>query len=220
MFIGHFGVAFAAKRFAPAVSLGALFAAAQLADLVWPVLVLLGMETFVIDEQATVMTPLDFTHYPYSHSLVALLIWGALFAGVYGALRRARLSVVAILALLVVSHWVLDFVTHRPDMPLTLQGTQKFGLGLWNSVPGTLIVEFALLGVGVVLYARATAAADRIGSIGLWALVGFVSLIEIANALGPPPPSPPAVAWTALSMWLLVAWGYWVDRHRVPARTT
>jgi hypothetical protein len=215
MFIGHFGIAFAAKRVAPAVSLGALFAAAQLADLIWPVLVLQGIETVAVDEQATVVTPLDFVSYPYSHSLLALAVWGALFGGLYALVRRARLPAAATLALLVASHWILDFMTHRPDMPVTLAGTPRFGLGLWNSLPATLVVEFALLGVGVALYARTTRATDRVGSAGLWALVAFLSIVQIANAFGPPPPSPEAVAWTALSMWLLVASGYWIDRHRV-----
>jgi membrane-bound metal-dependent hydrolase YbcI (DUF457 family) len=218
MFIGHFGIAFAAKRAAPAVSLGTLFAAAQLADLVWPVLVLTGIEVVAIDERATVVTPLDFVHYPYSHSLVALIVWGALFGGAYALLRRARVSVAATLAIVVLSHWILDWITHRPDMPLTLQGTERFGLGLWNSLPATLLVEFALLGTGVALYARMTAAKDRIGSVSLWALVAFLSLIQIANAFAPAPPSPVAVAWTALSMWLLVASGYWIDGHRMPRR--
>lgn len=216
MFIGHFGIAFAAKRAAPSVSLGTLFAAAQLADLIWPVLVLLGVERLAIDPRATVVTPLDFVHYPYSHSLVALITWGALFGGGYAMLRHWRASGAATVALVVVSHWILDWITHRPDMPLMLHGGPKVGLGLWNSLPATLAVEFALLGAGVALYTRVSAAKDRIGSVGLWALVAFLSIIEIANVLGPPPPSPAAVASTALSMWLLVAWGYWVDSHRRP----
>lgn len=125
MFIGHFALALGAKRVAPAVSLGTLFLAAQLADLVWPTLLLAGVETVEIRPGVTAFTPLDFISYPYSHSLVALLGWALLFAVVYVVVRRGG-----------------------------------------------------------------------------------------ANFLGPPPPSSVAVAWAAQSMWLLVAWGYWVDRHR------
>jgi hypothetical protein len=217
MFLGHFAVAFAAKRAAPGVSLGALFLAAQLADLVWPVLVLAGVERFEVRPGITAFTPLDFIHYPYSHSFVALAAWGAAFAALYYALRRSGARPALLLAALVLSHWVLDVASHRPDMPLTLGGTARVGLGLWNSVPATLIVEFALFAAGVYLYARTTRALDRIGRFGFHGLVAFLALAYIASFAGPPPPSVEAVAWSALAMWLLVGWGYWIDRHRTVA---
>ena len=215
MFIGHFGVGFGAKKAAPAASLGTLFIACQLADLLWPTLVLLGVERVEIDPGNTVMTPLAFVSYPYSHSLLALSVWGALFGLVYVVVRRARPTAGVTLALLVVSHWVLDLVVHRPDLPLTLTGTTRLGFGLWNSMPGTLAAELIIFGIGVIIYARTTVARDRIGSIGLWSLVGFLLVVFVANAFGPPPPSARAVAWVAESMWLLVAWAYWVDGHRM-----
>jgi hypothetical protein len=215
MFIGHFGLGFGAKRVAPAPSLGTLFIASQLADLLWPTLVLLGVETVRVQPGATVMTPLDFVSYPYSHSLLALAIWGALFAGAYRVLRRGSSALAALtLGALVVSHWVLDVIVHRPDLPLTFTGDARFGLGLWNSLPGTLTVELAIFLAGVVIYARCTAARDRVGSYALWGLVGFLLVVYFANVFGPPPPSAPVVAWSAEAMWLLVVWGYWVDRHR------
>lgn len=218
MFIGHFALGFGAKRAVPAVSLGTLFLAAQLADLLWPTLVLLGIEEVRILPGATRVTPLDFVRYPYSHSLLTLLGWGILFGIGYVALRRARVWTGAALVLLVVSHWVLDVVTHRPDMPLTPGGPQRLGLGLWNSLPGTLVVELILFLGGVALYVRATEARDRTGRIALFSLVGFLLAVNLANLFGPPPPSAAAVAWTAQSMWLLVLWGSWVDRHRQPRR--
>ena len=143
MFIGHFGLAFGAKKAAPAVSLGALFAACQLADLLWPTLLLLGYERVEIQPGVTRFTPLDFVSYPYSHSLLALCVWGVAFGAIYTALRRARISAFVTIALLVVSHWLLDYVTHRPDLPITMSGADRVGLGLWNSIPGTLAVEFS-----------------------------------------------------------------------------
>jgi membrane-bound metal-dependent hydrolase YbcI (DUF457 family) len=214
MFIGHFGLGFGAKKAAPSVSLGTLFLACQFADLLWPTLVLLGIERVEILPGATTMTPLDFVSYPYSHSLVALSLWGIAFGAVYMLIRRARATAAVTLALLVVSHWVLDYVTHRPDMPLTLHGPERVGLGLWRSRPGTLFVELTIFAVGIALYVRETTPRDRIGSIGLWSLVAFLLVVYVASAFGPPPPSPAAVAWSAQAMWLLVVWGYWVDRHR------
>ncbi len=218
MFIGHFALGMGAKKIVPSVSLGTLFLACQLADLLWPTLVLLGFETFRIQPGITVVTPLDFVHYPYSHSLVALLLWGALLALGYLAFRRSpsRGIAAAVIGALVLSHWVLDFLTHRPDMPVTLGGPARLGLGLWNSLPATLAVELLLFAVGAGLYARSTEARDRWGSLGFWGLVGFLLVVYFANFFSPPPPSVTAVAWTAQAVWLLVLWGYWVDRHRRP----
>ena len=141
MFIGHFALALGAKKIAPRASLGTLFMAAQLADLVWPTLVLLGVETLVVAPGITAFTPLDFVSYPYSHSLEALIGWAAALAVAYALVRRGQGREALVLAALVLSHWVLDVISHRPDMPLTIGGTGKLGLGLWNSIPGTLAVE-------------------------------------------------------------------------------
>jgi len=167
MFIGHFGLGFAAKRAAPTASLGALFAACQFADLLWPILVLMGREQVEVQPGATAFTPLNFVSYPYSHSLLALCGWGVAFGVVYMLVRRARVQAAVIVTLLVVSHWVLDVVTHRPDMPLTVSGADRLGLGLWNSIPATLVVEVSIFAIGLALYVRETAPRDRIGSAGL-----------------------------------------------------
>lgn len=214
MFIGHFAMGFGAKRFAPQVSLGVLFVACQLADLIWPNLVLLGIEKFSIEPGATALTPLDFQHYPYSHSLLALLVWAALFAVLYTTLRRAGKRAAVVIGLLVLSHWLLDVLSHRPDMPVTLSDANRIGLGLWNHPVLAIGVELLLFAVGVWLYAASTRALNRKGSIGLWALVVFLLFAYAANFLGPPPPSVRAVAWSAEAMWLLVAWGFWIDHNR------
>jgi membrane-bound metal-dependent hydrolase YbcI (DUF457 family) len=213
MFIGHFAVALGAKRIAPEVSLGTLFLAAQLADVLWPTFVLLGWEHFKIRPGATAVTPLEFVSYPYSHSLLAMTGWSVMTGALYWAIRRKLIGAMTV-AVVVLSHWLLDAVTHAPDMPLAL-GPYRVGLGLWNSILWTTIVEGLLFASGVAVYVLTTRARDRVGGIGLWTLVGFLIVIYCANLLVPPPPSVPAVAWSAQALWLLVAWGDWVDRHRV-----
>ena len=210
MFLGHFGVGLAAKRAAPAVSLGTLFLAAQFLDLLWPDLLLAGIEKVRIDPGAT--PPLDFTHYPITHSLLGALVWAALFGAVYYAIRRRRTAAI-VTALAVLSHWVLDLLVHHPDLPLVPGGT-KVGLGLWSYPVASNVLEFAIFGTGLWLYTHMTRAVDQVGRWSLWALAAFLVLIQVGNAMGSPPPSVTAVAWAAEAQWLLVIWGYWVDRHR------
>ena len=213
MFVGHFGVGFAGKAAAPRASLGTLFVAAQFVDLLWPTLLLAGLERVEIRPGITRVTPLDFVSYPISHSLLAAIAWGLLFAGVYQLARRYAAGAATMLAA-VVSHWLLDFLTHRPDLPLWPGSDTRAGLGLWDSLPATVAVELAIFGAGVALYLRTTKAVDRVGSIALWSLVGFLLVIYAANLLGPPPPAVGLIAWAGHAQWLLVAWAYWVDRHR------
>jgi len=213
VFLGHFGVGFAAKRHAPGASLGTLFAAAQFVDLLWPTLLLLGVERVAIAPGATTVTPLDFQYYPFSHSLLAVCGWAALVGGGYLVLRGLRREAL-VLALLVVSHWLLDAVVHRPDLPLAPFAETRVGLGLWDSLPGTLAVEMPLFFLGCWLYARATRPRDRAGRWGLWGLVAFLLLVQAGNVLGDAPPSVTAIAWVGQAQWLLVLWAHWVDGHR------
>ncbi len=206
MFIGHHAAAFAAKRFAPQVSLGTLFAAAILLDLIWPILLLLGLEHVRIAPGITAFTPLDFYDYPITHSLLAAIGWSVAFAIL---VRRQPVIVGAT----VLSHWVLDFVTHRPDLPLW-PGGPKFGLGLWSSVPATMIVEVGLFVAALVVYLRMTRARDRAGRASLWLLVAFLAIVYAGNLFSPPPPDVTAIGWAGLAQWLFVPWGFWIDRHR------
>jgi hypothetical protein len=213
MFLGHYAVAIGAKRAAPRTSLGTLIAAAAFLDLVWPVLVLAGVERVAVAPGATAFTPLDFEQYPISHSLAMSVVWGAAFGAVYFLARRDMRAAV-VLAVLVVSHWFLDAAVHRPDLPLTLGGDARVGLGLWNSVPGTLAVELAMFAAAVWLYVRVTRARDRIGSVGFAAFSVFVLAIYAGAAFGPPPPSASAIAWSDMGQWLVVALAAWIDAHR------
>lgn len=214
MFIGHFAIAFAAKKYAPQVSLGVLFLACQLADLIWPNLVLLGIEKLAIAPGITAMTPLDFIHYPYSHSLIALLLWAVVFAGLYSLLTKLGRRTAMVIGLLVLSHWLLDVITHRPDMPVLLDDSYRMGFGLWNYPAIATCVELLLFITGVWLYANCTTALNRKGSIGFWLLVLFLLAVYAGNVFAPPPPSTMAVAWSAQALWILVAWGFWVDSNR------
>ena len=212
MFLGHFGVGFAGKKAAPALSLGTLFLAVQWADLLFFVLVLAGVEHFRIAPGATAVTPMDFYDYPWSHGLVALLVWGVVFA--VGLRFFGKPAVAAVVfGVGVVSHWFLDALVHRADMPVFLGGP-RVGLGLWNSVPATVIAEALVFGGGLAVYLKTTRARDRTGNWALWGLVVFLAAAWIASVAGPPPPNEGAVAASGVGLWLLVPWGYWIDRHR------
>jgi hypothetical protein len=213
VFIGHFAVAFAAKRAAPSVSLGTLFIACELVDLLWPMFLLLGIERVRIDPGNTAFTPLDFIHYPWTHSLLTGAVWAALFGGLYFVARKnARAALVV--AALVLSHWFIDLAAHRPDLPI-VPGGALFGFGLWNSVAATLCVEGGMFIAGLALYLNGTRAKDRAGSIGLWALVAVLIVSYLGAAFGPLPPNVQAIAWAGLAGGsLTAAWGFWMDRHR------
>lgn len=213
MFIGHFGAGCGAKRLAPRVSLGTLFLAAQFIDLLWPTLLLLCIERVSIVPGATRVTPLLFDHYPVSHSLVAVAGWALLIGGVYFLLRR-HLQGAIILGLLVISHWLLDLVVHQPDLPLLPDGHLLLGLGAWNSLPLTLLLEVPLFIGGAWLYSRCTVANDASGRWGWRLLVAFLLLVYAANLFGSPPPDTTVIAWAGQAQWLIVLWAYWIDRHR------
>ena len=213
VFIGHFALGLAAKRATPRVSLALLFGAAQLADILWPVFVAAGLEQVRIDPGNTAFTPLDFVSYPYSHSLLLLLVWGVLLALLSRPFTRGR-RVFAVIAALVASHWLLDFVTHRPDMPL-YPGGAKFGLGLWNSIPATAAIEVPLFAAGVWIYSRVTHPRDRTGKWAFGSLIVTLLLIYVANIFSPPPPSVPVLTIVAIAGGVLfTAWSGWADRHR------
>jgi hypothetical protein len=213
MFIGHFGVGFGAKRLAPRVSLGTLFLAAQFVDLLWPTLLLLGIERVRIEPGATTVTPLVFEHYPVSHSLVAVIAWAVMIGSIHFLVRRRRRDAI-IVAALVVSHWLLDLIVHRPDLPILPNDNLLVGFGAWSSLPLTLLIEIPLFLLGAWIYARSTVAKDGQGKWGLRALVALLLLIYAANLFGDPPANTNAIAWVGQAQWLLVLWAYWIDRHR------
>ena len=211
MFIGHFALGFAAKRAVPRVSLATLFAAAIFADLLWPLLLATGLEQVRVVPGITVMTPFDFVSYPYSHSLVMLLVWGALFGWICTR-GVPDTRAFGVLFALVVSHWFLDYMTHRPDMPL-YPGGPKFGLSLWNYPMAERTIEIAMYAIGAWIYLRATTARDGIGRWGLLSLTALLPILYLASSA--PPPSLTALWIAALAGGALtLAWSYWADAHR------
>ncbi len=213
MFIGHFGVGFGAKSVAPKLSLGMFFIAAQFIDLLWPTLLLLGVERVQIVPGATAVTPLIFEHYPVSHSLMAVLGWALVVGLGYWLLRRS-LKGAFVLGILVLSHWGLDALVHQPDLLLFPGGDIVVGLNAWSSLPLTLAMELTIFSLGVWLYLRVTRANDAIGRWAFWGLVSFLLIVYAGNLFGAPPPSTVALAWVAQLQWLFVLWGFWIDNHR------
>jgi len=215
MFLGHFAVGFAAKRASPKTSLGTMIAAACFLDLLWPVFVLMGIEWFRIAPGDTAMTPLSFEHYPWSHSLLLTAVWGLAF-GVFVFWWGSGARGGSIAGLAVVSHWALDYVTHKPDLPIMPWGGPKVGLGLWNAPGVEIPLEFGMYVVAVALYVTGTKARDKIGTWGLWSFVAVLALLHVANLTSPPPPGTQVVAWADLIAVVFLAWAVWADRHRSP----
>lgn len=213
MFIGHFGAGFTGKKFSKSASLGTYFMAAQWVDLIWPILVLLGIEKVKIEPGISSVTPLDFTYYPFTHSLFGVLIWALLFGIVYFLIKK-NIRVAIILGLLVLSHWVLDLFVHIPDLPIFPGLELKVGLGLWNSFAATLILEGLVFTVGLYLYLKSTNAKNKTGTFALLGLVVFLVAIYISNLFGPPPPSAEAIGIVSNSQWLIILWAYWIDKNR------
>jgi hypothetical protein len=213
MFIGHFGVGLAAKNIDKKPSLGTLFFASQFIDLLWPFLLLLGIERVKVEPGISAFTPLDFVYYPFSHSLLGVLFWAFLFGSIYFLVKK-NLKTSFLLGILVLSHWILDLITHIPDLPLFPGVDTKVGIGLWNSIPFTIIVEGLIFITGSFLYIKATKAENKKGVFALWGLLIFLVVVYIMNIFSPPPDSAEAIGYVGLSQWLLIAWGYWIDRNR------
>jgi len=212
MFIGHYAVGLASKRAAPHASLGALIAAPILLDLLWPIFLLIGREHVVIQPNSNPFLRLDFVSYPISHGLVAVIGWATLFAALYFGIARYALGAIAIW-IGVISHWLLDYVVHRPDLPL-YAGGRLLGLGLWNHRWLTIVIEVTMFFIAIWTYQRQTRAKNKIGQYGFWAFILFLLITYGLAAFGPPPPSVRAIAVGTLFSWLFVPWAWWFDQHR------
>jgi membrane-bound metal-dependent hydrolase YbcI (DUF457 family) len=216
MFVGHYGPSFAAKAIRPAVPLWTLFVAVQLVDVGWAVLVLLGVERVRIVPGITASNPFDLYYMPYTHSLVAAVLWSVTAGVLVARLGRMARGAAAVIGLAVFSHWILDLLVHRPDLPL-YDDTMKVGLGFWNYPALALALEAALLFAGMILYLRATQPINALGRLGSPAFGIAMLAIQAYVFFGPPPASSTAFAVTALVFYTgfaLVA--RWLDRQRRP----
>ena len=214
MFIGHLAVGFAAKRFAPKTNLGWLLLSSEMIDLAFFSFLLLGWERMRVDPGNTAATPLAFDHYPWSHSLATTFLWAAGFSVIYWLVTRYRAGTIATF-IAILSHWFLDLITHRPDLPLYPGGASLFGFGVWYSIPGTFLLEGAMFLGGTMMYFSLGHARDRIGSYGAISFLAVVLMLYAGGTVGPTPPSSAAVAISGLIMTaILPAWASWIDRHR------
>jgi len=214
MLVGHFAVGLGAKPIAPRVSLGTLMLAAVVADLLFWAFVLLGVEHVRVCPGITATNALDLYDISLSHSLAMDAVWAVLLGGAYFLWHRNTRGA-WVLAAVVLSHWVLDFVSHRPDMPLAPGLHTYLGLGLYNSRIGVLIVEGLLWAVGIIAYSRATELKNRAGLFGFWLVVALLTLLWIGTLNGSPPSNLPAAGTSSLIFFAcVVAWAYWMDRVR------
>ena len=209
MFIGHFALGLISKKNNKLPSLAMMFIAVQLLDLIWPIFVLLGIESLTIDPGNTKLTHLAFEFYPYSHSLFMAVVWSLVLGISYYVFTKKRNGSI-LLGGLVLSHWILDFISHRPDLPLSPFTDVKVGLGLWNSPIIETAFELLLFVIGVYLYFRSTKPKRKIA---FWLLIIFLFVVYLMNIFGPPPPDPMSVAWSANLMWLIVLWAWWIEKE-------
>jgi hypothetical protein len=221
MFLGHYGVAFALKRAEPKLSLGTLFVAVQLADLLWAMFILLGWEHARIVPGYTAVTPLEFLDYPISHSLIGAMIWGVVAAALYyswptrDTTRHWQAAVIVGVA--VFSHYPLDVLVHVADLPITGNDSPKLGLGLWNNPTATMIAELLVFGLGLALYLTLRSHRHPVRLLRLAILVVLLVGTYLGNTYGPVPPSMTVVAVSGIVFFVAAAaLAAWADRRATP----
>ena len=218
MFLGHCGVALALKRAEPKLSLGTLFVAVQLADLLWGFFLLVGWEQARIVPGHTAITPLEFLNYPISHSLVGALAWSFVAAALYYSWPTRDTSrhwqAAAMVGLAVFSHYPLDVLVHIPDLPLSGSGSARLGLGLWNNPVATLIAEALVFGIGLTIYVTRGSKRHPVRLQRLLVVVLLLVGTYVASLLGPVPSSMTVVAVSDIVFLLMIAaLAAWADRR-------
>ena len=217
MFAGHYAVAFGLKRAEPRISLGALFIAVQLVDILWGGTLILGWEHARVVPGYLAAGPIEFLDYPITHSLVAGIGWAAALALIYYSLPTTNVThhwrASLIVGLAVLSHWPLDVLMHAPDLPLAGNTSTKVGLGLWRSVPLTLLIELGLLAVGVALYATLHSRRHPVRPLRLATLVTVIVALYLSSFLGTPPDDMRLIgAVASLGCLALAGIAWWADR--------
>lgn len=215
MFIGHFGLSFAAKKAAPKVSLATLFIATQFVDILWPFMLIFNIEKVAVTPGYTKVNSYEFLYFPYTHSLFMGLVWGILTALIFFLIKKDTREAIVI-GLCVISHWFLDLIVHSADLPITPFGDYKAGFGLWNHVAATLIIELIIFFGGLFIYTSITRAKNKKGSRGLWALAALLILVTISNTFGPAPPNSITTLFISfiILMAIIISLAGWVDKNR------
>lgn len=219
MFVGHLAAAFVGKRTSRSTSLAWLVLAVMFVDLIWPLFLLAGIERVRIDPGNTAFTPLAFDHYPWTHSLLMGIAWGVAL-GAAASSRGVSTAGASLLAVLVASHWVLDFISHRPDLPLWPWPDGVYGLGLWHSIPATLLVEGLLWLAGILAFLRSRRPLGVSGRVALWSFLLVTTMLWASSPFSPPPPSETALLGFALFSWIVVPWAWWIERTSETRTTT
>ena len=215
MFVGHYAIGLATKQLAPRTSLGVLIAAPILLDLLWPIFLLVGWEYVTIQPNPNPFLRLQFDSYPISHGLVGVIGWATLFASIYFGVARYLIGAITVW-FAVVSHWLLDYLVHQPDLPLYAGSSRLLGLGLWNRPKITMAIELVMFAAGILIYLRATKATNAIGKFAFWLFVVALIGLYAAVLFAPPPSSVKKLAIGTMFSWLFVAWAWWLDRNREP----
>lgn len=226
MFVGHYGVSFAARRVGGKVPLWVWFIAVQWMDVVWSVLVLLGIEKLRIVPGFTEANSLDLYYMPYTHGLPGSIVISFVLGAIVALLTSGRrVTTFFLVAAASFSHWILDLIVHVPDLPL-YDNSGKVGFGLWRHVVWSLPLELIVLGLGAWFYSRGVRFVGARGRYVFWGFVAFASVTQMYANFGPPPSSPTAMGITALMLYAvlagLAAWVEWfatVSRDLTPART-
>ena len=214
MFVGHYAVGLAAKPIAPRVSLAILILSAVLADALWIAFFTAGLEQVVIEPGIMATNSLNLVSVPFSHGLVMDVVWAVVLGGIYFGARRDSRGAWMIVAV-VLSHWILDVVSHRPDMPLAPGIDLRFGLGLYNSRMATFLVEGTLWFTALVVYVRATRPRGRSGVYGFWLTIAILTALWLVSLRGDPPPSLFVLAvFNVILVAVIQAWSAWMDRAR------
>jgi hypothetical protein len=214
MLVGHFALGLAAKRLEPAVSVGTLVLATMMPDLLWCIFMIVGIEHVQFKPGAGAANYFACSDIVMSHSLMMDSLWAGLLAAAY-FLKRSSPRGAWVIFGAALSHWPLDWISHRPDMPLAPGVHRYFGLGLWSSIPAAVIVEGGFWLLAVTLYARATHARNRTGIYAYWTVVAVLTLAWYNNLAGPPPRNPQVAPVASLLFFsLAVAWAYSMNHLR------
>jgi hypothetical protein len=215
MLVGHYAIALIAKRAEPRINLGTLVLAAMFADFAWCIFMILGLEHVQFKSAMGAGKYFFATNIALSHSLLMDLVWATSLALAY-LLRRRYPRGALVIFLVVLSHWLLDFLSHRPDLPIAPEMHRYVGLGLWNSIPATLLVEGGFWCLAIILYVRCTRSKSFMAAFAFWGGISLLTLVWFSNIAGPPPQNPKAAPFASLIVFsLALAWAYWVNRVRV-----